>query len=96
MIFSTINRGKWNSRLVNHDLDCPPKSLSYMSNKQSSEMFVRMLTVHCDYNNSYEITINGFQVRKINEIRNVIFGLRYGKPSLALRQKLGMFTKFST
>ena len=33
-----------------------------------------MLTVHCDQNNSYEITINGFQVRKINEIRNVIFG----------------------
>ena len=28
------------------------------------EMFVRMLTVHCDQNNSYEITINGFQVRK--------------------------------
>ena len=52
-------------------------------------MFVRMLTVHCDQNNSYEITINGFQVRKINEIRNVIFGLRYGKPSSALRPKLG-------
>ena len=33
------------------------------------EMFVRMLTVYCDQNNSYEITINGFQVRKINEIR---------------------------
>ena len=29
------------------------------------EMFVRILTVHCDQNNSYEITINGFQVRKI-------------------------------
>ena len=42
-----------------------------------------------DQNNSYEITINGFQVRKINEIRNVIFGLRYGKPSSALRLKLG-------
>ena len=27
-------------------------------------MFVRMLTVHCDQNNSYEININGFQVRK--------------------------------
>ena len=39
-----------------------------------NEMFVRMLTVHCDQNNSYEITINDFQVRKINEIRNVIFG----------------------
>ena len=26
------------------------------------EMFVRILTVHRDQNNSYEITINGFQV----------------------------------
>ena len=42
-----------------------------------------------DQNNSYEITMNGFQVRKINEIRNVIFGPRYGKPSSALRPKLG-------
>ena len=53
------------------------------------EMFVRMPTVHCDKNDSYEININGFQDRKINEKRNVIFGLRYGKPSSALRQKLG-------
>ena len=45
-----------------------------------------MLTLHCDQNNSYEITINVFQVRKVNEIRNVI---RYGKPSSALRPKLG-------
>ena len=35
-------------------------------------------------NNSYEVTINAFQVKKIDEIRNVIFGLRYGKPSSAL------------
>ena len=35
-------------------------------------MYVRMLTVHCDQNNSYEITINGFQVRKTkrNKKRN--------------------------
>ena len=26
------------------------------------EMFVRMLTVHCDQNDSYEITINGYPV----------------------------------
>ena len=32
-------------------------------------MFVRMLTVHCDQNNSYEITINAFQARKINEVQ---------------------------
>ena len=37
-------------------------------------------------NNSYEITINGYQIRKINEIRN---GLRYGKPFSSLRPKLG-------
>ena len=43
-------------------------------------MFVRMLTVHSDQSNSYKITINGFQVKKINEIRNVIFGLRQEKP----------------
>ena len=47
------------------------------------EMFIKMLTVHCDQNKSYEITINGYRVRKINEIRNVIFGFRYGKPSSA-------------
>ena len=40
-------------------------------------------------NNSYEITTNGFQVGKINEIRNVIFSLHYGKSSSALRPKLG-------
>ena len=40
-------------------------------------MFVRMLTVHCDENNSYEITVNGCQVRKINEKkRNAIFKKR--------------------
>ena len=32
---------------------------------------------HFDQNNSYEITIN--------EIRNAIFGLRFGKPSSAFR-----------
>ena len=61
---------------------------SELINLVSNEMLLRMLTVHCDQNNSYEITINGFQVRKINEIRNVIFGLRYGKPSSSLRPKL--------
>ena len=42
---------------------------TYKLLKKSYEMFVRMLTVHCNQNNSYEITINGFQVRKINGIR---------------------------
>ena len=43
---------------------------------------------YSDQDNSYKKTINGFQVRKINKIRNVIFGLPYGKPSSALRPKL--------
>ena len=53
------------------------------------EILVRILSTHYDQNNSYEITMSGYQARKINEIRNVIFKLRYGKPSLALRPKLG-------
>ena len=36
------------------------------------------------------ITINGYQVIKINKIRNVIFGLSYGEPSSAyVRPKMG-------
>ena len=31
------------------------------------------MTVHCDQNDSYEITINDYQVRTINEIRNVSY-----------------------
>ena len=59
-------------------------------------MFVRILNVLCDQNNSYEITISGFQVRKINEIRNVIFGPRYGETFLSVKAEVGMFTKWST
>ena len=29
-------------------------------------MFVRMLAVHCDQNDSYEITMYGYQAKKIN------------------------------
>ena len=28
---------------------------------------LRILAVHCDQNNSYEITMNDYQARKINE-----------------------------
>ena len=31
-----------------------------------------MQAVHCDQNDGYEITMNGYQARKINEMRNVI------------------------
>ena len=33
-------------------------------------MFVSMLTVHYFQNNSYEITINDYKARKINEKQN--------------------------
>ena len=36
--------------------------ITYLSGHLFDKMFVRMLTVHCDQNNSYEITINGFPV----------------------------------
>ena len=77
-----------------HSIVFIPEVKSYMlvsivTIKISNEMFVRVLTVHCDQNNSYEITINGYQVRKVNEIRKVIFGLCCGKPSSALRSNLG-------
>ena len=47
------------------------------------EMFSKMLAVHCDQNDSYEITINGFQVRKINEIIHQVLNL-VNIPTLAL------------
>ena len=52
------------------------------------EMFVRMLCVHCDQNNSYEIIMNGYQARKIDEMRNVILDLQLRETSV-LRSKLG-------
>ena len=61
----------------------------YGTSLHSSQILCGTNNVVMIHNNSYEITINGFQVRKINEIRNVIFGLLYGKPFSALRPKLG-------
>ena len=45
------------------------------------EIFGRMLAVHCDRNNSYQITMNGYQARKINEMIYVSSVSSYGKPS---------------
>ena len=48
--------------IVSYDIN---SSFIYLGTDHvNCEMLVRMLTVHCDQNNSYEITINGFQVRK--------------------------------
>ena len=53
-------------------------------------MFVRMLTVHCDQNNRYEITTN--QASKINEMSDVM-EIRYRRRAkdlgnLKLHQRL--------
>ena len=59
-----------------------------------SEMFVRMLAVHCDKNNGNEITMN--QATKINETKNVIFGPLLWETFLSIKAEVGMFTKLST
>ena len=67
-----------------------------------NEMFVKMLIVYCDQNNSYEITMNGYQARKIIEIRenieirNVIFSLQLWEFFLSVKGELRMCTKLST
>ena len=55
-------------------------------------MFVRMLAVHCDQNDSHEITMNGYQARK-NEIKNIIFSLQLWKIFLSVKAEVGMFIK---
>ena len=47
-------------------------------------------------NNSYEITINGYQARKINKIRYVIFRFQLLEAFLSVKAEVGMFTKLST
>ena len=39
-------------------------------------------------NNSYEITMNDYQARKIDEIRNVIFGLQLWETPLSVKAEL--------
>ena len=58
-------------------------------------MLLEMLTIHCDQNDSYEITVNGYQVRKINEIRNVIWSPLW-ETFPSVKAEVGMFTKLST
>ena len=56
------------------------------------EMFVRMLAVHRDLNNSHEITMNSYQARKINELRNVIVSLQLSETFLTVKAEVGIFT----
>ena len=60
------------------------------------EMFLIMLAVHCDQNSSNEINMNGYQARKINETRTVIFGLQPWETFHRVKVEVGMFTKLST
>ena len=50
----------------------------------------------CEGGNGYEITINGYQARKINEIRGEIFSLQLWETFLTVKAEVGMFTKLST
>ena len=53
-------------------------------------IFVRILAVHSDQNNSYEITMNGHQGRKINEIRDVVFYFQLWETFLSIMAEVGM------
>ena len=60
-------------------------------------MFLGMMAVHWDQNNIYEITMNGYQSRKINKIRNVTFDVQLWETSLSIKaEEVGMLTKLST
>ena len=61
-----------------------------------TEMFVRMLTVHSDQNNSYEITINGFQVRKMIEMKKRNFRSTLWETFFSVKAEVGMLAKLST
>ena len=53
-------------------------------------IFVRILAVHSDQNSSYEITMNGHQGRKINEIRNEVFYFQLWETFLSIMAEVGM------
>ena len=45
---------------------------------------------------NYEISVNDYQDRKNNEIRNLIFSLQLWETFLSVKVEVGMFTKFGT
>ena len=53
-------------------------------------MFVRMLSVHCDQNDSSEITMDSYQGLTINEIRNSVSSLFHNYP---LGQKCSFYKR---
>ena len=58
-------------------------------------MFVRMLAFHCDQNNSYQVTTNGYRARKINEIRKITIENLPSelRPKITLTLQGGMFCR---
>ena len=56
-------------------------------------MSVRMVVVHYYQNNNYEISMNGYQASKINEIRDLIFGFQRWETFLSIEAEIVMFTE---
>ena len=50
-----------------------------------------MLAAHRDQNDSYEIIMSAYQVKKMNNIRNVIFGLHLWETFVSIKAEVGMF-----
>ena len=55
----------------------------------------KMLAAHGDQNDDYEIAINGFQARKINEVGNYFLVTSYGKASSVFSPKIGIYCVLS-
>ena len=55
-----------------------------------------ILKVHNDQNDSYEVNMNGYQARRIKEIRQISFGLQLWETFLRVKAEVGMFPKLST
>ena len=72
------------------------KSKIQQDNVITDKESIQKLHIFYQNNNSYEITMNGYQARKINEIINAIFGLQLWETFLSVMAEVRIFTKLST
>ena len=54
----------------------------------SVEFFVRILALNCGQNNSYKITVNDYQARKIDKIRNFNCSLKLWETLLRVKAEV--------